>query len=257
MDLIEQLQYYQRFCRLVVNDINKIRADTVQKISGTEILYCLDFSEVYAYVNNSYQSFSISANFSGSPEIPPILDMEDMHNLVIEQMLFQSFDQLLFLRPYWNNFFNYFGFLKAKVTKLKGYRLAKAGLLASEFYNSSQFKEITQYAEKVKQGGTLSEDEWDKVIKLQYEVIEKLTRDEHEFTLDRLINLSKINVQTVDKFLNFSIIKNEEVYDRWRKKLAQVRPDVDMSNYDDAEAVALLYSANEQFAQAGDKKNFV
>lgn len=236
------LEYYQRFSHNVADEIGQLIRDVEYEEQGGELFYCVDFSEIYGYVNGAHRSFSwFPKTLEDAGRDLAVLDMDKLHNLVMEQVLFQHFAHLYLLKPYARDLSDYFDFVRAREVKESFRNVQPAA--ATEFQHTKDYALLQDIVRRFKDSGsTLAADDAQTVAEIILR--QPILQTAKEGKLEVLSRLAEQRLLQISAITESTIERHEPTFDRWRKELGRFRPNVDSSNYNDAEAVALVYAIN-------------
>lgn len=246
------LEYYQRFSHNVAEEIGQLICDLEYEEQEGEVFYCVDFSEIYGYVNGAHRSFSwLPKTLEDAGREMSILDMDQLHTIVMEQVLFQHFTELYLLKPYARDLSDYYDFVRTKEVRrsFRNFQPTAAG----EFQRTTDYALLESIARRVSDsGGTLTADDAQRVN----EIVARnpILQTVKESKLDVLNRLATERLRQVSLITESTIERDEPTFDRWRKELGRYRPNVDSSNYNDAEAIALVYAINARQLRESTRK---
>src|ERR1043165_9356583 len=250
--LDEVLAYYKAFASELLTDIDLMEQDSEFLGRGGQILYAIDFSEIYAYCMRAPDSFFSMAPRGAWDDGLGRTSLVEVHESILQFILFQATNHLILLDPYGFELETYYNNLHQQVMRAEATRVARVLDRIEQEKARAAYRDFTKIAVEAQQSdGAVTEVKLShagELLDQALPIFQKATERVRPWdAMGRLISLrGGRRLQFLGESAGFDAKPDEEIVDHWLDLLEQQRPDRTAQNAVDAEAVGALISANRQ-----------
>lgn len=243
------LEYYRRFAVDAVRDIARFESDEEFRIRGGSVYFAIDFSEIFAYTRNSHQGFW--GRYQVRTDGPDgRAALAEIHESVMQFLLFEAADELVLLEPYGVDLLNYHNGLRAHFLR-RGVQRLGAGLAGLQrARRDPDHAAIVALAQRIKAEERDLRTEERRVVAAFIErnapaLMEMARLPAEGDALERFnAVVQSRKLKLVEQVFDEEFIPDEGVLDDAFQYLRKHRPEHGVENETDARALALIYSAN-------------
>jgi hypothetical protein len=241
------LSFYRTFAANNLKFLRDVEVDLDFEESGGEVIYALDSSEVYGYTMGAAETFFFERGGDPFSEEIGRATLFELHEAILEQILFEQKSNYLLLPPYIIELTNFLRGLKYSTMQ----RVAKGTVDVARSIND--LKQRHEYKELLKLAGEPdvldAHSENNHMFRSRFQkaapdLVEIWRATSAKQPIDRARDFIEQPFIQLSDLVQELTEPNDPVFQDWFSRLNKRRPQRENQNFLDAQAMGFLYSLN-------------
>lgn len=241
------LSYYQKFASNNLRFLDDVSKDLEFESSGGTVVYSIDFSELYGYTMGAAETFFFEKGGDPFSDTIGRATLFELHEAILELVLFEQETQYLLLPPYIIELFNFIRRLNHNTVKSVASRTIQVAKSFDDLRNSDDYKTLLDLAtsEKATEPNSPENRQFREVFLRAVPDLVDLWRDTSR---PKPLHKAKLFLQQsytqISELLPDLSKPDEGVVAHYYSRLNEIRRGRDNQNFLDAQAMGFIYAAN-------------
>jgi len=247
------LDFYRTFATNNLQFLRDVEDDLDFEGNGGNIIYALDFSEVYGYTMGAAETFFFEKGGDPFSEEIGRATLFELHEAILEQILFEQESDYLLLPPYIIELANFIRGLKHSTVQKVAKSTVEAARSIKDLKERSEYQHLLRLASEPDVMDAHSETNHDFRSTFQKAapgLVEIWRATSAKQPIDKAREFLKQPFMQIADLSPELTKPNEAIFQDWYSRLNKRRPQRENQNFLDAQAMGFLYNINLEFLRS-------